>query len=72
MPPTSPPQATQTVVPWSVLPAQVVYAREEAAEFGPSDKGGRARAWARRHGRAREGRDTRRWVQLAVAAVGGG
>lgn len=33
--------ATQTVVPWSVLPAQVVYAREEAAEFGPSDKGSR-------------------------------
>ncbi|EFN59596.1 hypothetical protein CHLNCDRAFT_132985 [Chlorella variabilis] len=31
--------ATQTVVPWSVLPAQVVYCKEESAEFGPGDKG---------------------------------
>lgn len=32
--------ATQTVVPWSVLPAQVVYCKEESADFGPGDKGG--------------------------------
>jgi hypothetical protein len=34
-------QATQTVIPWSVLPAQVVYQREEAADFGGGDKGAR-------------------------------
>lgn len=33
--------ATQTVVPWSVLPAQVVYCNESAAEFGPGNKGRR-------------------------------
>ncbi|KAI3429326.1 hypothetical protein D9Q98_005421 [Chlorella vulgaris] len=33
--------ATQTVVPWSVLPAQVVYCKEESADFGPGDKGKR-------------------------------
>lgn len=33
--------ATQTVVPWSVLPAQVVYARDEAVDFGGGDKGRR-------------------------------
>ncbi|KAL4427456.1 hypothetical protein ABPG77_000745 [Micractinium sp. CCAP 211/92] len=33
--------ATQTVVPWSVLPAQVTYCREEAAAFGPGDEGRR-------------------------------
>lgn len=38
--------ATQTVVPWSVLPAQVVYCNESAAEFGPGDKGARGRGSA--------------------------
>ncbi|KAL4447421.1 hypothetical protein ABPG75_004640 [Micractinium tetrahymenae] len=33
--------ATQTVVPWSVLPAQVTYCRDEAAAFGPGNKGRR-------------------------------
>ncbi|KAI8471612.1 MAG: hypothetical protein J3K34DRAFT_520428 [Monoraphidium minutum] len=33
--------ATQTVVPWSVLPAQVVYSGDEAADFGGGDKGRR-------------------------------
>ncbi|PSC68732.1 hypothetical protein C2E20_7698 [Micractinium conductrix] len=33
--------ATQTVVPWSVLPAQVTYSTEGAADFGPKDKGRR-------------------------------
>ena len=31
--------ATQTVVPWSVLPAQVVYSKEGTAQFGLGDSG---------------------------------
>jgi hypothetical protein len=31
--------ATQTVVPWSVLPAQVVYCKEEAANLRDGGKG---------------------------------
>lgn len=31
--------ATRTVVPWSVLPARVTYCQEEAASFGPENKG---------------------------------
>jgi hypothetical protein len=38
----APRQATQTVVPWSVLPAQVVYSREDDADFGAGGKGERA------------------------------
>ncbi|PSC67147.1 hypothetical protein C2E20_9158 [Micractinium conductrix] len=37
--------ATQTVVPWSVLPAQVTYSTEGAADFGPKDKAA-ASPWA--------------------------
>ncbi|GAB4814132.1 hypothetical protein N2152v2_001178 [Parachlorella kessleri] len=33
--------ATQTVVPWSVLPAQVVYCKEGAASLGAGNKGRR-------------------------------
>lgn len=33
--------AAQTVVPWSVFPAQVTYSSEGAAQFGPGDKGRR-------------------------------
>ncbi|KIY99763.1 hypothetical protein MNEG_8198 [Monoraphidium neglectum] len=33
--------ATQTVIPWTVLPAQVVYSQDEAADFGGGDKGRR-------------------------------
>ena len=37
--------ATQTVVPWSVLPAQVTYCSEGAAQFGPGNKGGLGGSW---------------------------
>lgn len=35
--------ATQTVVPWSVLPAQVIYCEEAAADFGSA--GGQGESW---------------------------